>query len=137
MAPQWQKYILKLHPAVHIRKFAAIDARLFVEPAIQPVASVGELKWNYSALDVKSIGGKIRRSFWRTTRRPKNQHGASHYTCECNANDFDNSHFGQLNGSADPRQLFAAEHVDNAVAADAALQDYRARGTPFNFAHSN
>ena len=39
--------------------------------------------------------------------------------------------------SADSRQLFAAQHVDHAVAADAALEDYRAAGAVFNAADAD
>ena len=38
---------------------------------------------------------------------------------------------------ANPRQLFPAEHVHHAVAADAALQDHRAAGSLFHFTDAN
>src|SRR5579863_858765 len=40
-------------------------------------------------------------------------------------------------GLTDSRQLFPAQHVHDAVAADAALQDYRAAGALFHSADSN
>jgi len=39
--------------------------------------------------------------------------------------------------SADPRQLFSAQHVYDPVAADAALQHDRAAGSLFHIAHAN